>query len=74
MPTEEKAAPQKKLRWTQILLSVCGAFLGVQSAKNLRTDFHSDRLWPYIIIALVVVSAFILLLVLVVKIILYVAI
>ena len=50
-----------------MFLSVCSALLGVQSDKNLSTDFSSGRIWPFIVIGLMVVMVFVLSLILVIK-------
>jgi hypothetical protein len=68
--TEKSKVDEKKLTWLQMLMSVCSAFIGVQSDKNLTSDFTSGRLWPFIILGLFVVVTFILVLVLIVKLIL----
>jgi len=68
---EEQPKAIQKLSWPKMFLSVCSAFLGVQSDKNLASDFSSGRIWPYLIIGLVVVTIFILSLIVVVKLILY---
>lgn len=73
MIIEEKDKTKQKLSWAHIFLSVCSAFFGVQSDKNLASDFTSGRFWPYLIIGLVVVGIFILSLIFVVKLILYLA-
>ena len=56
-----------------VFLSICSAFLGVQSDKNLISDFSSNSVWPFIIVALIFVLAFILLLVFIVKLIIHFA-
>ncbi len=65
--SSEKQQQQKNLSWGRMLLSVCSALLGVQSDKNLSTDFSSGRIWPFIVIGLMVVITFVLGLVLVIK-------
>ena len=73
MKIEDKSKTKPKVGWMQVFLSVCGAFLGVQSDKNRVADFSSGRFWPYLIIGLVVVAIFIISLLLAVKLILYLA-
>jgi len=61
---------QNKPNLITVFLSICSAFLGVQSDKNRISDFSSNSVWPFIIVALLFVFAFILLLVFIVKLIL----
>lgn len=60
----------KKLSWLHMLWSVCSAFLGVQSDKNLTTDFTHGRIWPFLLVGIFAVVVFILTLVFVVKLVL----
>lgn len=60
----------KELTWLQMLMSVCSAFFGVQSDKNLTADFTKGRIWPFVAAGFFVVIVFILTLVLVVKLVL----
>ena len=60
----------KDLSWLQMLMSVCSAFFGVQSDKNLMTDFSKGKVWPFVAAGIFVVIVFILTLVLVVKLVL----
>ena len=65
--SDDQTKTIKKLSWWHMLLSVCSAFIGIQSDKNLTSDFTSGRLWPFILLGLMVVIIFISVLVLVVK-------
>jgi uncharacterized membrane protein YidH (DUF202 family) len=65
--SDDQPKAGKKLSWWHMLVSVCSALIGVQSDKNLNSDFTSGRLWPFILLGLMVVIVFIMVLVLVVK-------
>ncbi|EPJ46338.1 MAG: hypothetical protein OFPII_21530 [Osedax symbiont Rs1] len=65
--SSEEPLQQKNPSWGRMFLSVCSALLGVQSDKNLSTDFSSGRIWPFIVIGLMVVMVFVLSLILVIK-------
>lgn len=45
----------------RVLLSVLVAFFGVQTERNRVDDFSSEKVWPYVVGALVMALLFILL-------------
>ena len=67
---KESEKDLKQLSWLQMLMSVCSAFFGVQSDKNLTADFTKGKIWPFVVAGVFVVIVFILTLVLVVKLVL----
>lgn len=46
-------------RWWRVLFSVLAAFFGVQSSRNHEHDFSSGRLWPYLLMAVILGLAFV---------------
>ncbi|AWL13196.1 hypothetical protein HMF8227_02745 [Saliniradius amylolyticus] len=56
--------------WWQVFKSVAASAFGVQTEANRQQDFRSRSFWPYLITGVVFVTAFVLVLVFVVKLIL----
>jgi len=61
---------QQKVNFTQLLLSVLSAFLGVQSNANRERDFKHGKLSHFIVIGLIFGLIFILIIVGVVQVVL----
>jgi uncharacterized membrane protein YidH (DUF202 family) len=60
---------EKPSLW-QVVMSVLAALFGVQSAKSRERDFTKGNPWVYVVVGLVLVTLFVLLLVVVVKVVL----
>jgi len=62
----EKSSLEKPSLW-QVIVSVLAALFGVQSAKARERDFTKGNPWAFVIIGLILVTLFVLILVVVVK-------
>lgn len=60
MTDQHEPEQQPQLSFTQLLLSVLSAFLGVQSNANRERDFSNGKLSHFIIIGLMLALIFIL--------------
>ncbi|MDX5299812.1 MAG: DUF2970 domain-containing protein, partial [Gammaproteobacteria bacterium] len=52
-------SPRKRPSLRQVIVSVLGGALGVQSSKQREADFQSTSPWPYIIAGLLFTLLFI---------------
>ena len=43
----------------QVLKSVLGALLGVQSEHHRQADFSQHRVWPYVVIGILAIALFV---------------
>lgn len=71
MPDHRETEQQTHLTFTQLLLSVLSAFLGVQSNANRERDFSNGKLSHFIIIGLMLALVFILVVVSVVNLVMH---
>ena len=62
---------RRKKNWLKVWRSVCSAFFGVQTEKNLTSDFSSESVWPFLLTGLVLLAVFIITIVIAVKLILF---